>query len=522
MRYNPTIDGFDSFVLPSSIGKTHRFSSNVFYSITADPSGILWIGSRTSGIVRFNPKDLTFQVFSEEEGLVSNLVYAICVDEKTGNIWASGNKGLSCYDPQDNTVVNYSSNDGLQGDGFCFDASFVSAASEMYFGGYNGFNVFNPENIIMNDAWPKTTIVSYRENGEIKSRLIKNGDTIVLHSKDCVFGFEFSALDYATPHNSRYKFCLENHDERWTERESDERYVEYFQVSPGIYTFKVVASNSSNIWDEDGVAVTIIIRPRWNETLMFKIAVVLLIIMFIVLILILIISNIKNKLKMQEKYHEMEKQMFLLKQKSLQLQMNPHVLFNMLNSIQGYVLRNDSDSAVYYLNKFALLMRRILSNSTETYISLGKELDAIKLYIELEMMRFDNLFDYEITISPSIDVNYFEITPMILQPYVENAIIHGLRYKTSTGHLKITITNDALDTVLCTIEDNGVGRQRAMEIEREADLQRKSHGMRITQERLDMINQFTQDVYTVKVIDLLDHDGKPAGTRVEIRIFGKE
>ncbi|MDA3944166.1 MAG: histidine kinase [Bacteroidetes bacterium] len=213
--------------------------------------------------------------------------------------------------------------------------------------------------------------------------------------------------------------------------------------------------------------------------------------------------------------------MYQLEQKALQLQMNPHFLFNSLNSIQSFVVNNDIDNAIHYLSKFSQLMRRTLSNSRESSISLRDELQALKLYIEIESLRFHGKFSYDIAVDPEIDDGFLEIPPMILQPYVENAIVHGLMHNAQKGHLKIELSIQD-DSLLCVIEDDGIGRKRAAEIRKESGIERKSRGMIITKERLDILNQYTQDIYTVNVIDIVDENDKAKGTRVEIRINYKE
>ncbi len=166
-------------------------------------------------------------------------------------------------------------------------------------------------------------------------------------------------------------------------------------------------------------------------------------------------------------------------------------------------------------------MRRTLSNSRESSITLRDELQALQLYVEIESLRFHGKFSYSFEVDPEIDDSFMEIPPMILQPYVENAILHGLMHSKEKGHLKIALSLQG-NSILCVIEDDGIGRTRAAEIRRESGIERKSQGMLITKERLDILNQYTEDIYTVNVVDLVDDAGKAKGTRVEIRIHYKE
>jgi LytS/YehU family sensor histidine kinase len=213
-----------------------------------------------------------------------------------------------------------------------------------------------------------------------------------------------------------------------------------------------------------------------------------------------------------------EKELFEIQQKALQLQMNPHFIFNSLNAIQSFVIANDTDKAIHYLSKFSQLMRLILTNSGETSIPLKEELKAVRHYIDIERLRFDNKFDCQISVDPEIDQEFIEIPPMIIQPFVENAILHGLIHSNAEGHIKIDIRLQD-DYLFCSIEDNGVGREKAQQIRESSGIKRKSRGVIITKERLEILNKQSQDKFAVRVIDLKDAAGNPTGTRVELNIL---
>jgi len=206
---------------------------------------------------------------------------------------------------------------------------------------------------------------------------------------------------------------------------------------------------------------------------------------------------------------------------ALRLQMNPHFIFNTLSSIQGFILENETDRAVDYLGKFSQLMRSILVHSRESSIPVEDELKALRHYMDLEKLRYNDKFDYSIAIDPEFDAELIEIPTMIIQPYIENAIIHGLVHKAGQGFVQVKISLED-DHILWVIEDNGIGRQRSMEIRKESGLHHLSRGMLITRERLELLNKMHQENFSVRVIDLTDGEGKAAGTRVEVRISGKE
>jgi putative methionine-R-sulfoxide reductase with GAF domain/streptogramin lyase len=216
----------------------------------------------------------------------------------------------------------------------------------------------------------------------------------------------------------------------------------------------------------------------------------------------------------EKKLLELDKRAAENKMMALRAQMNPHFIFNALNSIQKYILKNDADNAELYLEKFAKLIRLILDNSRTNYVQLNNEIELLKLYLDLEMLRFQNRFEYKIEIDPELDEEETEIPSMIVQPFVENAILHGLNYKETKGHLLIQfkIENDFLK---CIVEDDGVGRKRAQELKNKLQSSHKSVGLKVTEERLEVISKMNAMKASIKTIDL-DKDGIAAGTRVEI------
>jgi tetratricopeptide (TPR) repeat protein len=207
-----------------------------------------------------------------------------------------------------------------------------------------------------------------------------------------------------------------------------------------------------------------------------------------------------------------------LNQTNLRQQMNPHFIFNTLNSIQYYVFQNDKISSNNYMTKFASLIRKTLENSRHTEISIKEELDALHLYLELEELRFKEKFDWTIRVDEEIDTLAYKIPTMLIQPYVENAITHGLMNKENgKGRLLVELQLQK-DQILCTIEDNGIGRAKAMEIKQKKNDHHQSMGTNITESRLKLVNEIYGKSMKVNYTDLLDEIGEPAGTKVEINI----
>nr|WP_298989279.1 histidine kinase [uncultured Polaribacter sp.] len=203
----------------------------------------------------------------------------------------------------------------------------------------------------------------------------------------------------------------------------------------------------------------------------------------------------------------------LLALKSMRSQMNPHFIFNALNSVNSFIAVNDERSANRYLSEFSVLMRSVLENSDEDFIPLTKEVELLELYVKLEHNRFKDKFDYQIKVDENISLDQFSIPPMLLQPYIENAIWHGLRYKKEKGNLEISITKKDVETVSIVIIDDGIGRKKSQELKTKNQLKQKSKGMSTIKNRIAILNSMYKERISVKVTDALENG---EGTKVEL------
>ncbi len=214
---------------------------------------------------------------------------------------------------------------------------------------------------------------------------------------------------------------------------------------------------------------------------------------------------------------EFNKQLAETRMQALRAQMNPHFIFNCLNSINRYIIKSDIKTSSLYLTRFAKLIRLVLDNSEKNKVLLSREIEALKLYIDMESLRFDHKFKYEVSAGPEVDVDQIEIPPLLIQPYVENAIWHGLLHKESEGFLSVQFLQRD-DLLLCEITDNGIGRSKAMEYKSHTAPTRASVGMKLTEERLTYTQNSESESGSHQIIDLHDDLGIPCGTKVILKI----
>jgi LytS/YehU family sensor histidine kinase len=222
------------------------------------------------------------------------------------------------------------------------------------------------------------------------------------------------------------------------------------------------------------------------------------------------LSESENRLQLERKLNDAE-------MKALRSQMNPHFLFNAFNSIQEFIILNDRELASDYLGKFADLMRLYLDQSKEKLISLENEISTTSLYFELEKIRFEETLTYEIKVAKDIDTTMKELPPMLIQPFIENSLKHGLFHKKENRQLKVNFTLEN-QTLICTIADNGIGRKQSAILNANRLKKHKSFATSATQNRIELLNVGRSEDITLHIFDLIDDKGKALGTRVEIKI----
>ncbi|TAL41024.1 MAG: hypothetical protein EPN92_13605 [Chitinophagaceae bacterium] len=228
-----------------------------------------------------------------------------------------------------------------------------------------------------------------------------------------------------------------------------------------------------------------------------------------------------KELESENKHVELQKQSAELEMQALRAQMNPHFIFNSLSSINHFILKNESKTASNYLTRFSRLIRMVLINSQKPLITLQDELEMLRIYLDMERLRFKNSFDYVISFINEIDVENVFVPPLILQPFCENALWHGLMHKEGHGHLTIDLSMEN-NVLQCVIVDDGIGREKAAEMKSKTAEREKSLGLQITTQRLALLNQ-NKNVQTFYIIeDILDENKNVAGTRVILKISHKE
>lgn len=314
----------------------------------------------------------------------------------------------------------------------------------------------------------------------------------------------------------RYQFKLDGFDKDWRAGAGENgRTMSYSNLSGRSYTLHFRAGRPEMPWRNGITSPRIIISVAFWKKPLFIALVAFLIAGLAIAFYSMHIRRIKNE---QSLMTEFNKKLANVEMSALRAQMNPHFMFNSLNSIKTYILKEKTQEASSYLTKFSQLMRAVLRNSKSPLVPLRDELRALQLYIELEALRFEDEFEYEIKVGDGIEQDQLVVPPLLIQPYVENAIRHGLLEKEEGSRkLLVEVAVNADDQIRITVEDNGIGREKSLQRTR-LNEQKKSYGMQITKDRIDLIRQ-TLNIHTdVEIEDLISKAADATGTKVCITI----
>jgi ligand-binding sensor domain-containing protein len=508
IRYNLATGKLINYALkyPERLGNT-----SILGGFSIDSNGSLWVGTGERGILRYDESTDSLTGWDTKSGLPNNVVYATMADSRN-NIWAATNAGVSRFDPATQQFTNFTVKDGLQSNEFIGRAIFKDHSGRIYFGNTAGFNSIMPEYINTNTNPPQAQITAFRifdKEQLFRKDLARQGRIELLQSQND-FSIDYAALDFTTPSENKYRVMLEGFDEGWRPL-STAHSVSYTNLDAGHYTFKVIAYNSDNVPSGKMLELPIYIMPPFYRTWWFITLFVCCIAGIITYFVRKRVQNIRRKIAARLHMSDLNRQITEYKLQALQAQMNPHFIFNSLNAIQSIIMQKDSLRAAAYLADFSKLMRRILDNSHEQFVSLEVIVDTLKMYVHLEALRFNNEFTYEFIVDEdALPMRELKLPPMLLQPYIENAILHGLMPKEGSKNLLVKLFEQD-GQLHCIIEDNGVGRG--------ANRQQTSHisrGEMLTKGIRDSLNNLLDITATITCHDLKDATGKASGTRIEI------
>lgn len=510
-RFDPKTEQ-DDIVFSEELGAN-------FYDIHWDRSNRLWVAT-SKGLWQLDTGNYQILArYTAKDGLPGNSIGKI-EEDTLGRLWVLGNFGAGYFEPRAKHFYTLSKSDG-------FDYNFASSTmakspdGHIWLASGNDIQIFRPE--VFRDHPPSRVFMTGLKINERDTLLtvpFERIPEIRLNPGENVLTFTYTAIDLEVFGKTRFKYRLEGLTENWVNAGSN-RVAAFVKLPAGTYTFRVRPEDAgeSDAYDATlRVVVTDFIWQRkWFQGTLLFLLTILGGFAFVrwnnqrLRLRLVTLERTQALADFRQKTAESE-------MRALRAQMNPHFIFNSLNSINAYILRNEGKTANAYLTGFAQLMRQILDNSARETIPLETEIEFLQSYLRAESLRLENKLAWDIRVADSVDTFETEIPSMILQPYIENAVWHGIAHKPEGGTITVAIGRDASGALLCTVEDNGVGRARARELRPLSGRPHESKGLKITEERLALYDQKHGTRSTVVTTDLLDDKGHAAGTRVEVRI----
>ncbi len=474
-------------------------------AIYEDTKGTVWFASER-GIGVYDPKNDSVKTFTALKGFDFSSSTSIASDNKM-RIWVGNMKGLYLINNEDVKFLNTQT--GLPSDevfSLCYD----NKNDQLYIGTSNGLSVLN---VKLFDSYPNPP-------PNVKITKVAVGDSVFIDPNNLIFKPDqnhitigFKALSYSSPGSVKYKYVL-NRDSS----ETDQDFLDFRSLDHGKYKLTIVAKCQNSVWGKP-CSIEFEIKPRYYETLLFKFGMVL----FIVLISITFISwrwklqNNKNRhdLELSERINE-------LKHQALSAMMNPHFIFNALNSVQYLINSKRNEEANDYVSMMARLIRKNLDTAGNGFIPISEEIARLRLYLDLEKLRFQESFTYEVVTGDSVDPGSVQIPNMIIQPFVENTLWHGIINSGNAGKVTISFLFEEVNidsviskSLIIKISDNGIGINEARKHKSEDHI---SKGIQIIEERLRLLSTKMDLPKPIMLEDLSNRNNNSHGTEVIISL----
>lgn len=478
-------------------------------TVAEDSAGNVYAGGFTGLYIYANGQFKDPQIIRKQDGLTSsNITGLIC--DRNGDVWIIGNRGLARYRPATRELESFDEKDGLLAGNHKFSAYYLSDDGTVYIGSEDGYNHFHPDSLGGKSLPLKLHITQLNLQDTLMS--VAGISELTLPYNRNNIQFSYLAVDYKTGPYLQYRYRLAGLDSNYVYA-GRQRTVRYNNLKPGNYLFNVeVSANGKDWYKAEPFSFTI--QPAFWKTAWFLVLCSLMLTLLVYGWYRIRIRQVQKQARLKAEY---EIRLNDLENSALRAQMNPHFIFNCLNTINAFVNKNDKAQANQYISRFSRLIRLILDHSRQRTISLEEELQALELYLQIEQVRFENRFSYRIEVDENIDPDNTAIPGLLIQPFAENAIVHGLLPAKRPGMLQINVSrNDAGISIV--VEDNGVGRQQALANRPDHLAVQRSHGTDITMKRASLFNREHGTDWQPVITDLYDEQGNAAGTRVEIQL----
>lgn len=517
VKYNIQTKNFNSFTTKDGL------PDESVMNIVKDDKGRYWVGTRNGLAILDNNKFIKVNV---PGNFASNNINFLQLDSYD-NLWIGTNFGLYQLNIKNKSkfystdFIRYSNLDGLKSLECNQNASYIDSENNLWFGTSYGlmkhqlkptYSTSSLPNVLLKDIrlfFEKNDFKKF-SSGKVEGTILP--ENLVLPYNKNHLTFDFVGIYHTSPDKVKYRFKLDGFDDNWQPLTTS-NFVTYSNIPSGDFTFLLSATTDLKNWSKP-VSFSFTVKPPFWFTWWFF----LLSLLFVSTIFYMIYLR-RQKIKAAKRETQLivdKSKMLALEQQALNASMNRHFIFNALNSIQFYINRQDKIAANKYLSSFAKLVRKNLDSSLVNEIYLDDEIERINLYLKLEQMRFQDKFSYELDVDENIEPQSIKIPSMLLQPFIENSIWHGILPANKPGHINVTIKKDANKLIIC-VTDDGIGIDVSLEQKKDKTQHHDSKGMELTKDRIRLVSKISNKDCAIKGPYQVYNDKKEvAGTEVSI------
>ncbi len=455
-------------------------------AMAADNQNHFWITTFSSGLYEMWQTDngkYTYRHYTESEGFPEMFLSHVVIDS-TQHLWIASKSGIIVCNTKNRSFKLFTISDGYDVEWSEINELNLHPTGNLFISHQKGYSKLNVYNFEKNKKPPPVIITSFKVNAKewIDSFSANPLKVLDLKYNQNFLGFSFIALNYIDASQNQYAFKLDGVDKAWVNSKSRAE-ITYSDLKPGNYSFSLKAANNDGVWNENPATIRFSIQPPFWKEVWF---IAMMVLLFSFMVYKFYIYKINLVRKEERIKAEFNKKVAEAEVKALRAQMNPHFIFNCMNTLDSFILQKKQMEASQLVQRFSKLTRRVLEHTTHTYIALADEIETLRIYLQIERMRQADSFEFDINIAP--ETAQLPIPPMLIQPFVENAVIHGMRNRNAPGGMTHIFSQLEGSQIKITVQDNGVGRAKAMEIKAAQTVIHQSISMELTLSRLEALH----------------------------------